>query len=122
MNWNGTRRNIAQGVCESRDWRFTVNGVRGHERRSKQNGVKERARPHERHTLTETRPQLLPPTLKMAAPFMEKIAEYFGSPEPAIRLILSVLLGKWTAHKWDLLGSAESLWWVSLGVIRNVDR
>ncbi|TRZ01736.1 hypothetical protein DNTS_032285, partial [Danionella cerebrum] len=37
--------------------------------------------------------QLLPPTLKMAAPFMEKLAEYLDSPEPAVRLILSVLLG-----------------------------
>uniref|UniRef100_A0A673IGK5 Lysophospholipid acyltransferase 5 n=1 Tax=Sinocyclocheilus rhinocerous TaxID=307959 RepID=A0A673IGK5_9TELE len=29
----------------------------------------------------------------MAAPFMEKLAEYLGSPEPAVRLILSILLG-----------------------------
>ncbi len=45
----------------------------------------------------------------MAAPFMEKLAEYLGSPEPAVRLILSVLLGKWTTHERDILDSAESL-------------
>ncbi|XP_056619375.1 lysophospholipid acyltransferase 5 [Triplophysa dalaica] len=29
----------------------------------------------------------------MAAPFMENLSEYLGSPEPAVRLILSILLG-----------------------------
>ncbi|XP_028836972.1 lysophospholipid acyltransferase 5 isoform X2 [Denticeps clupeoides] len=29
----------------------------------------------------------------MAAPFMEYLSEYLGSPEPAVRLILSILLG-----------------------------
>uniref|UniRef100_A0A4W4FLT9 Lysophospholipid acyltransferase 5 n=1 Tax=Electrophorus electricus TaxID=8005 RepID=A0A4W4FLT9_ELEEL len=30
---------------------------------------------------------------KMAAPLMEKLSEYLGSPEPAVRLILSILIG-----------------------------
>lgn len=67
-----------------------MNGVRGGERRSSWTEL----RSHELLTLAETQTQLLPPTLKMAAPFLEKLAEYLGSPEPAVRLILSVLLGK----------------------------
>lgn len=71
-----------------------MNGVRGGERRSSRTELRSPWRSPELHTLTETQPQLLPPTLKMAAPFMEKLAEYLGSPEPAVRLILSVLSGK----------------------------
>lgn len=59
-----------------------------------EDGVRSAWRPRELHKLTETQPQLLPPTLKMAAPFMENLSEYLGSPEPAVRLILSILLGK----------------------------
>lgn len=38
--------------------------------------------------------ETFPPTRKMAAPLMEKLAESLGSPEPAVRLILSILIGK----------------------------
>lgn len=30
----------------------------------------------------------------MAAPLMEKLSESLGSPEPAVRLILSILIGE----------------------------
>ncbi|KAL6489517.1 hypothetical protein MHYP_G00032580 [Metynnis hypsauchen] len=29
----------------------------------------------------------------MAAPLLEKVSDYLGSPEPAVRLILSILIG-----------------------------
>lgn len=45
-------------------------------------------------TTSETTVEWLPPTRKMAAPFIEELSEYLGSPEPAVRLILSVLLGE----------------------------
>lgn len=35
-----------------------------------------------------------PPSRKMAAPLLEKLSESLGSPEPAVRLILSILIGK----------------------------
>lgn len=41
-----------------------------------------------------TRRQALPPTRKMAAPVMKSVAESLGSPEPAVRLILSLGIGK----------------------------
>ncbi len=71
-----------------------MSGVRAGERRSSWTLLRSAWRSDELLTITEAQLQLLPPTLKMAAPFMEKLAEYLGSPEPAVRLILSVLLGK----------------------------
>ena len=35
-----------------------------------------------------------PPTRKMAAPLLKSLAESLGSPEPAVRLILSLVIGK----------------------------
>lgn len=37
---------------------------------------------------------LAPPTIKMAAPLLEKLSVFLGSPEPAVRLILSILIGE----------------------------
>lgn len=44
--------------------------------------------------LSERGEQTFPPTRKMAAPLLEQLSESLGSPEPAIRLILSILIGE----------------------------
>lgn len=35
-----------------------------------------------------------PPIRKMAAPLLDSLSEYLGSPEPAVRLIFSILIGE----------------------------
>lgn len=36
----------------------------------------------------------------MAAPLLEKLSESLGSPEPAVRLILSILIGEFRLVSW----------------------
>lgn len=48
-------------------------------------------RPHSSPNCGE---KTFPPTRKMAAPLLEQLSESLGSPEPAIRLILSILIGE----------------------------
>lgn len=43
---------------------------------------------------TNRREDTFPPTRKMAAPLLDSLSEYLGSPEPAVRLIFSILIGE----------------------------
>lgn len=74
------------------------------------------------------RQQTFPPTRKMAAPLLEKLSESLGSPEPAVRLILSILIGKFhlvsesqpTSRQPRLTTLTEQLWLLCVAVSANV--
>ena len=55
------------------------------------------------HITSETTSEWLPPTRKMAAPLMEELSDYLGSPEPAVRLMLSILLGECSVSKCNIV-------------------